>query len=122
MATLFYGKISSLNYKAGTADVSLPDRENQVIQEVPFLSMFYEMPRPGDTVAVLFEEVSGQIGKGVILGKIFLTVNAPGESGPNMFYKQFADGSSMKYENGKMHFNTRKVEVDELVYNTLTQR
>lgn len=123
MASLFYGKISAINYVAGTAGVTLPDKENQVIQDVPFLAMFYEMPKPGDTVAVLFEEVGGQIGKGVILGKIFLSGNKPKETGPDIFYKEFTDGAGMKYTPAlqEMEFETKKVIVDELVYKILTQ-
>lgn len=124
MVSLFFGKISTINYKAGTAGVTLADRENQVIQDVPFLSMAYEMPKPKDTVAVLFEEIGGQIGKGVILGKIFLSGNPPGESGPDIFYKQFTDGASVKYtpETQELEVNTQRLVVDELVYQTLTQR
>lgn len=125
MATLFYGKISSIDYGAGTASVTLQDRENQVIQAVPFLSMFYEMPKPGDTVAAVFEELNGgQIGKGVILGKIFIEGNRPGENGSGIFYKQFTDGASMKYTPNKqeLELKVRKVVVDEIAYNTLTQR
>lgn len=123
MATLFYGKISSVNYGSGTASITLPDRENQVIEAVPFLAMFYEMPKPGDTVAALFEELNGQIGKGVVLGKIFLSSNTPGKSGAGIFYKQFSDGASMMYSpaSQEMEFTTKKVVVDELVYKTLTQ-
>ena len=124
MTSLFYGKISAINYGAGTAGVALEDREKQVIQDVPFLSMCYEMPSPGDTVAVLFEEIGGQIGKGVILGKIFLSGNPPGESGPDIFYKQFTDGASIEYNPAKQELavNTRRLVVDELVYKTLIQR
>lgn len=124
MVSLYYAKISTINYKAGTAGVTLRDRENQVIQDVPFLSAFYEMPGPGDTVAVLFEEIGGQIGKGIILGKIFLSGNPPGESGSGIFYKQFTDGASIKYSPSaqELEVKTRKLVVDELLYNTLTQR
>lgn len=124
MTVLFYGKISSINYKTGTASITLPDRENQIIQAVPFLSASYEMPQPGTTVAVLFEEVNGQIGKGVILGPLFLGTNTPGESGPGIFYKQFSDGSSIKYtpDSGKMEINAQKIVVEELEYRVLTQR
>lgn len=123
MASLFYGKISTINYGAGTAGVTLADRENQVIQEVPFLSICYEMPKPGDTVAVLFEEIGGQIGKGVILGKIFLSGNVPEETGPGIFCKQFTDGTSVKYnpDSQEMEVSTKKLVVNELVYKTLTQ-
>lgn len=124
MAVLFYGKISSINYKAGTASITIPDRENQVILAVPFLAAFYEMPKPGTTVAALFEEVNGQIGKGVILGPLFLGSNLPGESGPGIFYKQFSDGSGIKYtpEFSKMEINAQKIVVEELEYKVLTQR
>lgn len=124
MAKLFYGKVSSINYGSGTACITLPDRENQVIQGVPFLSMFYEMPKPGDTVATIFEEISGQIGKGVVLGKIFIGGNAPGDSGPDIFYKKFTDGSSMKYtpSSQELELNVKKVIVDEVVYKTATQK
>lgn len=124
MATLFYGKISSINYAAGTADIALQDREDQVIQRVPFLSMFYEMPKPGETVAALFEELNGQIGKGVVLGKIFLEENKPGECGQDIFYKQFTDGASMKYTPGskELEIKVKKVVVDEIEYKTATQK
>lgn len=123
MATLFYAKISSINYDSGTANVTLPDKENAVISSVPFLSMFYEMPSAGDTVAALFEEINGQIGKGVILGKIFLDGNAPSETGPEIFVKEFSDGTMMKYTptSEEMEFTAKKMIVDELVYKTLTQ-
>ncbi|MCM1058309.1 MAG: hypothetical protein NC517_11990 [Firmicutes bacterium] len=124
MVSLFYGKISAINYKSGTAGVTLADRENQVIQDVPFLSMFYEMPRQGDTVAVLLEEERGQIGKGVILGKIFLSGNAPGESGPGIFYKRFTDGAGIKYDpaSRELTVNAEKLVVNEIVCTSVTQR
>ncbi|MCM1045643.1 MAG: hypothetical protein NC417_09045 [Candidatus Gastranaerophilales bacterium] len=124
MVSLYYAKISTINYKAGTAGVTLEDREKQVIQDVPFLAAFYEMPSPGDTVAVLFEEIAGQIGKGVILGKIFLSGKPPGKSGPDIFYKQFKDGASVMYSTSsqELEITARKLVVDELLYNTLTQR
>lgn len=123
MVSLFFGKISAIKYEAGTAGITLLDRENQVIQDVPFLSMIYEMPRPGETVAALFEEVGGQIGKGVILGKIFLSGSRPKETGPDIFYKEFTDGAGVKYTPAlqEMEINTKKVVVDELIYKTLTQ-
>lgn len=123
MATLFYGSISTINYGAGTASIALPDRESQIISDVPFLAAFYEMPKPGDVVAVLFEEINGQIGKGVILGKMFLQGSEPKESGKGIFYKEFTDKSGIKYNPDKkeMEISVKKISVDELVYKTLTQ-
>lgn len=123
MATLFYGKISTVNYGSGTADIALPDRENQVIQDVPFFSSEYYMPGSGDIVAVIFEEIDGQIGKGVILGKIFLQDNAPKVSGKGIYYKEFPGNAALKYDQGSetMEITAKKIVVDELVYRTLTQ-
>ncbi len=124
MVALFYGKISSVDYTAGAANIALQERENQVIQGVPFLSMCYEMPKHGDVVAVLFEEIGGQIGKGIILGKLFLNENKPGETGAGIFYKQFTDGTGVKYtpEKKELEFRVNKVVVDEIEYKNATQR
>ncbi|MBE5917819.1 MAG: hypothetical protein E7273_13375 [Pseudobutyrivibrio ruminis] len=123
MATLFYATISSVNTGSGTANVTLQDRENAVVSAVPFLSTVYEMPNPGDTVAAIFEEVNGQIGKGVILGKIFLEGNTPSKTGANLFVKEFKDGESIIYDSStkEMEYTGKKLIVDELVYKTLTQ-
>ncbi len=70
MATLFFAKISSLNKKKGTADITLTDRENQVVPQIPIVRTQESLPAPGSMVAVLLEETAGRIEKGVILGKI----------------------------------------------------
>jgi phage baseplate assembly protein gpV len=116
MAELFYAKISSINYKKGTADVTLQDREDQVIENVPFLAGFYEMPEPGDVVAAIFEDMDGQIGKGVILGSMFLSKNRPKESGKGIFYKEFSDGACIRYtpETGTLEVTADKLVVREL--------
>lgn len=123
MATLFYGKISTVNYESGTANIALPDRENQIIQDVPFLASEYYMPGSGDMVAVIFEEIDGQIGKGVILGKIFLQDNAPKVSGKGIYYKELPGNAALKYDQGSetMEISVKKIVVDELVYRTLAQ-
>lgn len=124
MVTLFYGKISSIDYKSGMADITLQERENQVIQGVPFLSMVYEMPKPGEIVAVLFEELDGQIGKGVVLGRLFIDGNKPAEPGADIFYKQFADGSGIKYDSvtEALEIRVKKVTVNEIEYKTASQK
>jgi hypothetical protein len=71
MARLFYAKISSVQSAKRTADVAIPERENQVFRKVPILATVTTLPEPGDMVAVLIEEEDGQPGKGVILGKMW---------------------------------------------------
>lgn len=116
MAELFYAKISSIAYQKGTANVTLPDREDQVIENVPFLAGYYEMPKPGDTVAAIFEDENGQIGKGVILGSMFLKKNRPKESGKGIFFKEFSDGASIRYtpETGVLEITADKIIVKNL--------
>ena len=124
MVTLFYGKISSIDYKSGMADITLQERENQVIQGAPFLSMVYEMPKPGEIVAVLFEELDGQIGKGVVLGRLFIDDNKPAESGTDIFYKQFTGGSGIKYDpvTEALEIRVKKVTANEIEYETASQK
>lgn len=122
MARLFYAKISSVQYQKGTADVALPERENQVLKGIPFLSNYYEMPEPGDLVAAIIEEEDGQPGKGVILGKLYTSGNTPKESGAEIFYKEFTDGTYVKYTPAEQTLETsaKKVKADELTVNKLT--
>lgn len=134
MATLFYAKISAIDYDDGTASVSLSDRENQIIRSVPFLSSVYEMPKPKDTVAVIFEEINGQIGKGVILGKIYCMDNRPSESGADIVYKEFPDGTKARYsvETSELEIDSdkfvaneikaKKLVVDEIICDYITRR
>lgn len=124
MVRLYHCKISSVNYEKGTADVTIQERENQVITGVPFLSMFYEMPEPRDTVAAIFEESDGKIEKGVILGKLFSKGNRPGASGEGIFYKKFSDGTSMKYDpaDKSMEITAERVIVNEVEYKKATKK
>lgn len=128
MATLFYAQVSTLDYAGGTASICIPDRESQIIHRVPFLSAAYEMPKPGETVAVIFEEINGQLDKGVILGRIYNGSNRPAESGEGIFYKEFSDSASVKYSPGdrEIKFNVdtvsiRRLNADSIVCRNITQ-
>jgi hypothetical protein len=116
MATLLYASISSTDYAAGTASVSIPDREGQVIKAVPFIATCYDMPSPGDTVAAVFEEVGGELGKGVILGRIFNTQNKPSGGGQGVFYKEFSDGARVSYSPNEKKMS---ITAENLVINKL---
>lgn len=124
MVELFYCKISTINYTAGTANVTIEERENQMITGVPFLASCYEMPKVGETVAVIFDTTGGKIGRGVILGNFFSRMNQPGESGEGLFYKEFSDGSSIKYDpsSKSMELTVKKIVVDEVEYKKATQK
>ena len=114
--SIVLAKISKVNYEAGTADITIPDRNRQVVKSIPFLSDIYEMPSVGDSVYADIEVGGGRLGRGVILGKYYTKKNRPKESGKGIFLKEFTDGASIKYDPATktMTINADKVVVREL--------
>lgn len=107
MAEFRIGRISSLNYEAGTARVTYEDRDNAVTDELPMLAFgfTYWMPRVGDPVLVLHME--NGLESGVILGRYYCAENVPPEPGQDFF--------RMEFERGKKSFLRHKEgEVTEL--------
>ena len=91
------GKISTVNYAAGTASVIYTDRNNEVSPYFPFFSMAYEMPKVDDTVVVIMLQNSTT--KGFILGVPFSGKKIPAENGQGIFYKAVtADSLTVKGE------------------------
>ena len=144
MADLYFAKISAVNEKEGTADIIISEKENQVINDVPYLAYAYEMPRPGDTVAALLEFNRGDFDKGILMGPVFTPKNKPEESGKDIFYKRFKDGAKIRYDSrmktmtvsaekveikdGKMKnitvdsIKTKTLDADSITYETIGQR
>ena len=123
MAELYYCKISSVNYASGTADVTIPDHENQVVTTVPFLAWAYDMPNAGDLVAAIFKKTGGRIGRGVILGKIFSGANLPKINGAGIFCKEL-DGAAIIYSSSDkcMEITAKKLIVEEVEYKKATEK
>ena len=122
MVELYYCKVSSVNYGAGTANLTVEDQENQVITNVPFLAGTYDMPGIGDMVAAIFSRTGGKIGRGVVLGKIFSKGNRPRMSGPGVFFKEFTDGSYISYNPSDKSMtitadkiNVKKIQAEEII-------
>ena len=46
------GRVSAVNYEAGTISVVYEDRDGSVTKDIPMLSHEYMMPEPGDMVQV----------------------------------------------------------------------
>ena len=77
MGDIRIGRISSVNYAAGTARVVYSDRDNAVTQEFPILGNTYEMPKVDDMVVVA--HLTNAPSAGVILGKFWNGANVPPE-------------------------------------------
>ncbi len=93
------GKISTIDYEAGTASVVYTDRNNEPSPNFPFFSLFYEMPKLDDTVVVLL--LPNSTTRGFILGVPFSKKKIPFKSGKNIFYKKFHDGTHILYDSEK---------------------
>ena len=122
MVELYYCKVSSINYGAGTANLTVEDQENQVITNVPFLAGTYDMPGIGDMVTAIFSITGGKIGRGVVLGEIFSKGNRPGMSGPGVFFKEFTGGSYIYYNPSDKSMtitadkiNVKKIQAEEII-------
>lgn len=98
------GRISSLNYKAGTARVTYEDRDNSVTDELPMLSFgfIYWMPRVGDPVVVL--HLGNGSESGVILGRYYCNENIPPEGKAEFFRQEFERGgqSFIRHSEGQI--------------------
>ena len=87
MDTLRLGKISTINYKDGTARVLYTDRDNTVTAELPLLSFEYRMPAVDDFVLVCHLPNGGAAG--IILGPIWNDNNRPPEGKEGLYRKDF---------------------------------
>ena len=85
MDILRLGKISTINYKDGTARVLYTDRDKAVTAELPLLSFEYRMPSIDDFVLVCHLPNGGAAG--IILGPIWNDNNRPPEGKEGLYRK-----------------------------------
>ncbi len=98
MAGIFLCEVSAAHAKEGTVDVKVADRDGMIKTDVPMLDTVYEMPEVGEVLAVLFEERSGALQRGLVLGHPYSAGNRPEQSGEQIFCKTFRDGAFVKYD------------------------
>lgn len=91
------GKVSSINYKDGTADIVFDDEE--VKNGLPFFSAEYKMPNVGDVVVAIFQSnTSKGREQGYILGPIYNANNKPEKHGKGIFFKRFSENAYIMYD------------------------
>ena len=95
MDTLRLGKISTINYKDGTARVLYTDRDNAVTAELPLLSFEYRMPAIDDLVLVCHLPNGGAAG--IILGPVWNDNNRPAEGKEGLYRKEFDKTAGVCY-------------------------
>ncbi len=96
------GRISSVNYEAGTAQVVYMDKDKAVTTELPLLSFEYCMPEVEDMVLVCHLPNGAAVG--VILGRFWSLKNVPPESGRGLYRKDMsreAGKAMLRYKEGE---------------------
>jgi len=91
------GRISSVDYKNGCADVVFPDADDEIRTELPFFSAEYQMPEINEIVVVVFQRHKNR-SRGFILGPVFNSGNLPESFGKNVYFKRFSKEAYMKYD------------------------
>ena len=92
------GKISSVDYKNGCADVVFDGMDDNIKAVLPVLSFEYSMPQTGDMVLVAFQQYKNRE-QGFIIGKYYNSSNIPPEGlGKGDYYKKFSENTFLKYD------------------------
>lgn len=99
------GRVSTINYAAGTVKVAYPDRSDKDTAELPVfcgLGKEYQMPKVGEPVLVL--HLSNDSSMGIVLGGFWTEKATPKESGENVYYKAFQNNGDafLQVLDGKM--------------------
>ena len=107
MDTIRVGRISAINYAAGTARVVYADRDDEVTAELPLLSDEYRMPEIGALVAVA--HLSNGSAAGIVLGRPWSDKHRPPESGANIYRKDLgasAGQAVIRYDGATLQLST----------------
>lgn len=89
------GKISSVNYRNGTARVTYEDRDSSTTVELPFLAWEYWMPQIEDTVLV--GHLTNGTASAVILGPIWHNGHRPVEGAAGIYRKELEPAPGASY-------------------------
>lgn len=101
------GRVSAVNYNAGTISVVYEDRDNAVTKDVPMLSHEYMMPDVGMKVHI--NHLSNGTEYATCIGPFWNEENPPCEGGQGLYRKDFSrtngawDGTCyIKFKDGKL--------------------
>ncbi|MBP2655014.1 MAG: phage baseplate assembly protein [Firmicutes bacterium] len=96
------GTVSSVAYDTGCVRVCFKDQDSIVTDDLPMLGFEYEMPNVGELVLCIF--LGNGLAKGFCLGRYYYDSSLPGESGENIYYKEFLQDAYMKYDKSSKTF------------------
>ena len=83
-----FGRVSNIDYPAGTCEVTYKDRDETVTKQVSFISnRQYIMPKVGDLLIALHPGTQSE--DAVVLGTIWNNVNTPAEGYEGLYRKDY---------------------------------
>lgn len=109
------GKVSSINYKNGTARVTYEDRGGSTTSEMPFLAWEYWMPRVSDQVLV--GHLSNGSSSAVILGPVWNASHRPYEYGEGLFRKELSTTKNKAVISHSDEDGTVRIRAEHIVFN-----
>lgn len=88
------GRISSINYAAGTVKVVYLDKSDKGTAELPLFcgQGEYQMPKVDDQVLVL--HLSNDSSMGIVMGRFWSAKTVPPRSGPGVYQKTFNEAGT----------------------------
>lgn len=108
------GKVSTVDYEAGMVSVTYKEMDGDTTKKFPVFSMadVYKMPLVGQEILVLHLP-TGQAA-GVVLGKMWNTVNTPRKAGEHVYSQEFGSEPGEAYTeydgaDGDMIFKDKNV-------------
>ena len=107
------GKISAIDYAAGTVRVVYHEKDDAVTAPIPLISSEYFMPEVDDMVMVL--HLSNGTEAGVVLGRPWSEKNKPPEGSKGLYRKDLArsPGEAMiRYKDGTLTIKAAKLVID----------
>lgn len=112
------GEVSSIDFVNGMIQVTYPDRDNDVTDSIPYLSLNgeYKMPNVGDMVLVL--HLSNSSTFGVALGTFWSNGNKPYKTGKGLYRKELSNTINEAYIEYDSTTKTLVIEADNVVIQT----
>nr|WP_294490730.1 hypothetical protein [uncultured Anaerosporobacter sp.] len=109
------GEVSSIDFKNGMIKVTYQDRDNDVTDSIPYLSLNgeYKMPNEGDMVVVL--HLSNGSSFGIALGTFWSDGNKPYKTGKGLYRKELSNALNEAYFEYDSSTNTLIIKANNVV-------
>lgn len=119
---VIFGTVSKVDYSKARVDVAVKDQEDMILQDVPFFSWMYKMPKKEDYVVIVSEDKSeDKFSHMVCLGTPYSDKRKPNKNGKDVVYIEFPDGTYIHYDPKKkqLETNAEKVKAKDIIVDNI---